>query len=952
MTLHWPRRPRQQLGPPTAALRDADGRGEVAGWPAGLPAGASVPAELAGAEEAPVWYEWRFSISAPLRACASWRLLLPGREAEPFAAWLDGSPLPAVGEGEWQAALEPSRLSPGGSAGGAFRLVLRQGSPGEGVQSPRPVLEAVPDAAILDALPICRPGGEGLEVRLQLSEAFGRGPYRWRYAVRAEENEEDLPVEGELFAGRAAVLPARACRPWSPADPTLYRVRLEVADARGVADTVQFRCGLRTVALTTNGLRLNGERVGLRGVRVPRTNLTDPPAWVAAARAAGVNLLWLCGDGPLSGWVDAAEEAGLLLAVELSGAGLPAAARSPAVVLWAVDRTVADPEQTAQALRGLDPGRPVCLAPDAAGAGAASLFGGGGEAWQWRPRAPVAVREAAGLLAAGRGEVPWVVLGAPPTGSEPSAGERLRSGFDALGLAPRWADPGALLEAGEALAWRALRRAALAAVRSPHCGGVLLDVPSGELARALEALQLPSCCWPEEARAVPEGEEAPVRLLGPDEEGGAGAVGLRFGPAAGGRPHWRREVCVPAAGEVEVRLESAGLPAGELALAAEAPDPNQPADAVRVTILPPAARPACTVVTAEPAAARALGLEQAARDDRVTVLLSLADTLLEQDPAALARALATAEAGGTVLFLGTPRDAAPILVAAGLLEEPFRCAPTGPLGRTVPFGRHRGLFDGLPGEGFLDEHWRELWPQRLLLPTGGQVHAGALCRDADEPWRATVLETACGAGRLVFTTFRWQASLGRNVLADTLLARLSECFRPRDDCRPPSAERIGELEKRLRAARSARREWQVMGPLAAGLAALSEPLAAEAGPEAPARAEGLGGKALRWRPCYTEPGTSEILDFGALEMPLPGGSWVATTSLRAEAPRTVPVSAACEWPLRIALDGEPVWCHAGGARCRLVLHLRPGENQLTVRVVGAPGRASAPGPLLELRFGA
>jgi beta-galactosidase/beta-glucuronidase len=63
------------------------------------------------------------------------------------------------------------------------------------------------------------------------------------------------------FRGRLAL---REPRPWSPADPHLYR--LTVTTPGDVADEVVLTCGLRRIEVAGEQLRLNGERLYVRGV--------------------------------------------------------------------------------------------------------------------------------------------------------------------------------------------------------------------------------------------------------------------------------------------------------------------------------------------------------------------------------------------------------------------------------------------------------------------------------------------------------------------------------------------------------------------------------------------------------------------------------------------------------------------------------------------------------------
>jgi beta-galactosidase len=53
---------------------------------------------------------------------------------------------------------------------------------------------------------------------------------------------------------------------WSPHSPYLYRVRTELLAGRKVIDAEETRIGIRHIEMTTNGFRINGEKMFLRGV--------------------------------------------------------------------------------------------------------------------------------------------------------------------------------------------------------------------------------------------------------------------------------------------------------------------------------------------------------------------------------------------------------------------------------------------------------------------------------------------------------------------------------------------------------------------------------------------------------------------------------------------------------------------------------------------------------------
>jgi beta-galactosidase/beta-glucuronidase len=187
-------------------------------------------------------------------------------------------------------------------------------------------------------------------------------------------------------------------QPWSPADPHLYRVRARLHSPDGT-DEVTCTAGLRRIELAGDEIRLNGERLYLRGVLDqgywPGCGLTAPSAEalqrdLAVARAAGYNLVrkHLKLEDPR--WLHYADQAGMLVwaeppstsrfspaSVAAFGQGLDAMierdANHPSIVIWGsfneewgLDWKVSgDPgrqqvvEQMAALVRERDPSRPV-----------------------------------------------------------------------------------------------------------------------------------------------------------------------------------------------------------------------------------------------------------------------------------------------------------------------------------------------------------------------------------------------------------------------------------------------------------------------------------------------------------------------------------------------------------------------------------------------------------------
>jgi beta-mannosidase len=92
--------------------------------------------------------------------------------------------------------------------------------------------------------------------------------------------------------------------PWDHGDPELYELAVELVDQGQVVDKVTQPVGLRTVELEGGTLRINGQRVFVRGANwVPadvlpgRVSPADYAALLALARRANMNMLRVWGGG-------------------------------------------------------------------------------------------------------------------------------------------------------------------------------------------------------------------------------------------------------------------------------------------------------------------------------------------------------------------------------------------------------------------------------------------------------------------------------------------------------------------------------------------------------------------------------------------------------------------------------------------------------------------------------
>ncbi|MFW6188911.1 MAG: glycoside hydrolase family 2 protein [Planctomycetota bacterium] len=197
--------------------------------------------------------------------------------------WLNGRP---VAEHEGGYTPFTAELTDALRGGGRDELVvravdrIRQGGRPSGKQSPRYEsfgchytrttgiwqtvwLEAVPRTYVrrLEVWPDLDRGAFCVNVHVA-----GEDACRGRVEVLAEgQSVATAELAGRGAGCRRAELRLRECRPWSPADPFLYRIRVEL-EGEGGADRVETWGGLRKVHAEGNRILLNNEPVFLRTV--------------------------------------------------------------------------------------------------------------------------------------------------------------------------------------------------------------------------------------------------------------------------------------------------------------------------------------------------------------------------------------------------------------------------------------------------------------------------------------------------------------------------------------------------------------------------------------------------------------------------------------------------------------------------------------------------------------
>lgn len=163
--------------------------------------------------------------------------------------------------------LLPERVPPGPRPGTAGVLGVAAGFPATtydffpyaGIQRPV-VLYTVPSAAFI----------EDVTVRTSLERTVGvvhvrvdaAGGYSGVGRARLGDVEAPLTFRNGVAE---TTLRVASVRPWSPADPHLYPLTLELLDGQRLVDTYALDVGIRTVEVRGDRLLLNGKPIYLRG---------------------------------------------------------------------------------------------------------------------------------------------------------------------------------------------------------------------------------------------------------------------------------------------------------------------------------------------------------------------------------------------------------------------------------------------------------------------------------------------------------------------------------------------------------------------------------------------------------------------------------------------------------------------------------------------------------------
>jgi beta-galactosidase len=129
-----------------------------------------------------------------------------------------------------------------------------------------------------------------------------------------------VPAHGEAHARQA--LAVDHPRLWGPSSPQLYTLRQEVRIDGVVTDVRRTRFGIRTITVdAAHGLRINGEKVVLRGGNIHHDNYMIGAAGfpdadarkVALLKAAGYNAIRNAHNPASQATLDAADELGMLV---------------------------------------------------------------------------------------------------------------------------------------------------------------------------------------------------------------------------------------------------------------------------------------------------------------------------------------------------------------------------------------------------------------------------------------------------------------------------------------------------------------------------------------------------------------------------------------------------------------------------------------------------------------
>jgi beta-glucuronidase len=135
----------------------------------------------------------------------------------------------------------------------------------------------------------------------------------------------EVRLEPGSEAALDAVGQVASCRPWSPADPALYTVRVSLTEQGRLTDGCERTFGFRRLEARGDGLRLNGERIFLTGFNrhedSPKTGMAEDRELtkrdLEQMKEAGANFVRLCHYPHAPAELDLCDSLGLVALAEI-----------------------------------------------------------------------------------------------------------------------------------------------------------------------------------------------------------------------------------------------------------------------------------------------------------------------------------------------------------------------------------------------------------------------------------------------------------------------------------------------------------------------------------------------------------------------------------------------------------------------------------------------------------
>lgn len=158
------------------------------------------------------------------------------------------------------------------------------------------------------------------EIRLKISLSDKNGE-----TINLKSSKYTIPAGEDLSINEEIIIEDPLL--WSPSQPNLYTVKVEVMDGRKVIDRKEIRTGIRSLQLSGTGLYLNGEKIFLNG-----TNRHQEYPYIGYAlsneaqyrdaykiKEAGFNFVRLSHYSHATAFLEACDELGLLVMNAIPG---------------------------------------------------------------------------------------------------------------------------------------------------------------------------------------------------------------------------------------------------------------------------------------------------------------------------------------------------------------------------------------------------------------------------------------------------------------------------------------------------------------------------------------------------------------------------------------------------------------------------------------------------------